>query len=332
MSSSRLPSSTAGGSLSERDRAVATKATGNAEPQSVGNTDVKYDLVDPPTPRGAIFHITDPLSSLPLSLPSSLSSAHNDTDAAIGVRLVEAAHYFARSGGAEVHASEMLYLMQRRIHVSRLRELLELSALAREFLVDDEPSAGSHSRPEHDDHVVRVRQEVNTTPPWCFATTSGFTDHHYSQASSSGVYPSTSGLPVEPRHGEFEQSRAPGMTPEFRNGLGTSACAFHLGSALPVGPVPSQMLVTTAPPFFQSPLPPAPPLGSAWYRALSPATPKNKRRHHAPGKLTRKPGRCTNPGCDVTESTEWRTHPQTKAPLCNSCGQKIRAAFKKSSK
>ncbi|KAK7022669.1 hypothetical protein R3P38DRAFT_1122377 [Favolaschia claudopus] len=330
MSSSRLPSSTAGGNLSGRDRsAFATASKANAEPQSVKNADVKDDLVDPPAPRGAIFRnnepfsYTEPFSSLTPSLPSGLSSAHNDTDVAIGVRLVETAHYFARSGGAEVHASEMLYLMQHRVHVSRLRELLELSALARELLVDDESSADSHSRLEHDDHVVRVRQEVNTTPPWYFATTPGFTDHHYPQASGSGAYPSTSGLPVEPRHGEYEQSRAPGMTPEFRNGFGTSSRAFHLGGALPVGPVPSQMMVTTAPPFFQSP-----PL----YRAPSPATPKNKRRHHAPGKLARKPGRCTNHGCDVTESTEWRTHPQTKAPLCNSCGQKIRAAFNKSRK
>ncbi|KAK6977165.1 hypothetical protein R3P38DRAFT_3125584 [Favolaschia claudopus] len=369
MTSSRLPSSTVGGSLSERDRgAVASTSTAsNDEPQSVGIADVKYNLGDAQARRG-------PLSSLALSLPSGLSSTQNDADAAIDVRIVEAAHCFARSGGAEVHASEMLYLMQRRIPFPRLRELLELSAsgcreagvhtssvgvynggpaasmqqslfwveassslpdleetefaaLAREFfVVDAEPSADSHSRPEHDDHLV------NTTPPWYLATTSGSTDHRYPQASGSHLYPSTSGLPVVPRHGEYEQSRAPGMTPEFRNGFGASSRAFYFGGGLPVGPAPSRILATTAPPFLQSPLPPASSLDSASHRAPSPATPKNRRRHHAPGKLTRKPGRCTNPGCDVTESTEWRTHPQTKAPLCNSCGQKIRAAFNKSRK
>ncbi|KAK7030115.1 hypothetical protein R3P38DRAFT_894983 [Favolaschia claudopus] len=363
MSPSRLPSSTAGGNLSGRNRsAFATASKANDEPHSGGDATVEYDFIEAPARHAPVLRATDPLTSLPLSLPLAVSTTLNDTDA---VRLIEAARHFARVGEAEVHASEMLSVMQRRIPFPRLRELLELSAsdrrepgvhtssmgihnggsppstqqslfwvdassslpdlgetelaaLAREFLVvDAEPTADSHSRLEHEDHVVRVRQEVNTTPPWYFATTPRSTDHHY-PPSDSGLYASAPGLLAEPHHGE--QSWAPGMTPELRNVFGASSRAFYFGGPLPVGPAPSRILATTAP-IFQSPLPAAP----SSYRAPSL---KNKQRHHGPGKLTRKPGKCTHPGCDVTESTIWRTHPETKAQLCNSCGQKIRALFK----
>ncbi|KAK7022614.1 hypothetical protein R3P38DRAFT_3539939 [Favolaschia claudopus] len=223
------------------------------------------------------------------------------------------------NGGSPPSTQQSLFWVDASSSLPDLRET-ELAALAREFLVvDAEPTADSHSRLEHEDHVVRVRQEVNTTPPWYFATTPRSTDHHY-PPSGSGLYASAPGLLAEPRHGEDEQSRAPGMTPELRSGFGAHSRAFHLGGAFPVGLAPSRILTTTAP-IPQSPLPAAP----SSYQAPSP---KNKQRHHDPGKLTRKPGKCTNPGCEVTESTIWRTHPETKAQLCNSCGQKIRALFK----